>query len=106
MPSDSRDLPFPDPQGLPDVFTTFRKTVEPLRNVPRAVLPPPESFPPMPPSIPPQSSPFAIPTAYEDLELALLRPLEPNLGLKNPPTWPEGAVSGHPFRGGEATAHE
>ena len=40
----SRDLPFNNPRDLPDVFTSYRKSVEPLREAPRKVLPAPKSL--------------------------------------------------------------
>ena len=37
----SRDLgKVKDPQALPDIFTSYRKMMEPLRDVSRDVLPP------------------------------------------------------------------
>lgn len=109
-PCDSRDLPFSDPQELPDIYTTFRKTLEPLRNVPRPVLeaPMPGSLPSYPDSslIPPQHYPFTIPDAYADLESCLLAPLNsPDRPLiRDPPAFPRDAATAHPFRGGESQA--
>ena len=99
---DDRDIPFRDSRELPDIFTGWRKSVEPLREAPRRVLPPPSKLPPLPPSIPPQPHPFTIPTTLEDTIARLHRPLDPNLGLSNPPTWPAKATSAHPFLGGES----
>ncbi|KAL5353250.1 hypothetical protein ACLOAV_001286 [Pseudogymnoascus australis] len=59
----SDDLPFKDISELPDVFTTYRKLVEPLRNAPRALLPTPVkgSLPPLPPISPLTRIPIATP---------------------------------------------
>ncbi len=103
---DDRDIPFQNPRLLPDIFTTYRKQVEPLREAPRRVLPPPSRLPPLPPSIPSQPHPFTIPTTVEDTIAKLHKPLDPNLGLPNPPTWPTNAKSAHPFHGGETAGHE
>lgn len=102
----SRDIPFQNAQDLPDVFTTYRKQVEPLRDAPRSVLPTPSTLPPLPPNVPAQSGPFAIPDGLDDTIACLLKPLKPNLGLANPPKMPSGAISGHPFHGGESTGQE
>ncbi|KFY69919.1 hypothetical protein V499_09618 [Pseudogymnoascus sp. VKM F-103] len=76
---DDDDVPLKDISELPDVFTTYRKLVEPLLNAPRALLPTPAkgTLPPLPPMsiIPPQSPPFVIPNSYEDLESSLLSPV-------------------------------
>jgi len=101
----SRDLPFQRPTDLPDVFTSFRKIVEPLRSAPRRTLPAVEILPPLPPTIPPQATPFVIPTSLDSTIAALKRPLG-NLGLSDPPEWVPNATTAHPFHGGEATAHE
>lgn len=80
--------------------------VEPLREAPQLTLPRPTVLPPLPQSmIPEQSLPFSIPSCLGDTVTALLRPLEMNMGLKNPPKWPEGVASAHPFSGGETTGH-
>lgn len=107
---DDRDLPFSDPQELPDIYTTYRKSLEPLRNVPRAALPIPTkgSLPPYPENslIPPQSHPFAIPDSYQELESRLLAPLiNPQTPLiKEPPPFPKDTATAHPFKGGESQA--
>ena len=102
-------MPFKDPQELPDVFTTYRKMVEPLREKPRPTLPTPKkgSLPPFPDtsSIPPQHSPFTIPTEYSTLEGALLKPLS-KPQISNPPSYPRPTESVHPFQGGELQALE
>ncbi|KAI9822936.1 MAG: hypothetical protein M1832_002961 [Thelocarpon impressellum] len=105
---DDRDLPFRKDTELPDVFTSYRKMVEPLRDAPRRVLSKPQVLPPLPPgsSIPKQTEPFSLPPTLEETVSALLRPLDRTPALKNPPAWPEGAKSAHPFRGGEGTGHE
>ncbi len=102
----SRDLPFDDIYDLPNIYTTFRKSVEPLREQPRSTIQTPKQLPPLPPDIPPQSSPFTIPTNLEDLKKSLLAPLEkdPTYGLAVPPKWPSDVESAHPFQGGESKA--
>ena len=102
----SRDIPFKNPKALPDVFTTYRKQVEPLREAPRRVLPAPSKLPPLPPSIPPQHGPFAIPNSLSDTISALHKPLSKSLGLNHVPEYPPKATSAHPFLGGEFTGHE
>lgn len=101
----SRDLPFQNPRQLPDVFTTYRKQVEPLREAPRRALSTPKMLLPLPDTIAPQTAPFSIPSTLEDVIACLLKPLEPTLGLSNPPKWPPKAQSAHPFHGGESTGH-
>ena len=105
----SDDVPFKDPKDLNDVFTNYRKTVEPLRERPRPVLSTPKkgSLPSYPAEdvIPPQHSPFSIPQELDDLQEALWRPLQ-DLGVKEPPKFPKGTKSAHPFEGGETTSHE
>lgn len=54
--------------------------------------------------IPTQHGPFTIPTKYEELEDALLSPVREF--LPGMPSYPEGAESAHPFRGGETAAYE
>jgi deoxyribodipyrimidine photo-lyase len=91
---------------LPNVYTTFRKSLEPLRSRPRPSIPAPKQLPPVPSQIPPQKQPFEIPTSQEGLIQALLRPLEddPKHGLQHPPQWPPETKSSHPFIGGETAA--
>ena len=88
------------------MFTSFRKTVEPLRNAPRRALPKPSTLPPLPQFIPAQSAPFVIPTSLKDTISALLKPLDPNFGLVNLPKFPTDVKSAHSFHGGEATGHD
>jgi deoxyribodipyrimidine photo-lyase len=106
----SRDLGMKDPNDLPDVFTTYRKAQEPLRNRPRSAFPKPPrtALPPFPsPSvIPQQKSPFTIPSTYDELEKALLKPLHNILPNINISPLPSQATSAHPFQGGEANAFE
>ncbi|GJC82826.1 putative cryptochrome DASH, mitochondrial [Colletotrichum liriopes] len=105
---DDRDLHFKSPDELADVFTAFRKTQEPLREKPRPTLPRPKkgSLPPCPDLsiIPPQQKPFQIPSTYDALESALLKPL--TSPFTEEPKFPENAQSVHPFRGGEDVAIE
>ncbi|KAK3044054.1 hypothetical protein LTS18_002295, partial [Coniosporium uncinatum] len=110
---DDRDQPFEKITDLPDVYTSYRKSVEPLRERPRPILPTPKSLPPFPPlsSRPPQSSPLKVPEplTLEKLMTAVLAPLEadPGLTLSRPPKWPKTNVSSaHPFTGGESHAKE
>ncbi|OAG43469.1 hypothetical protein AYO21_02406 [Fonsecaea monophora] len=98
---DDRDLPFDKPSDLPDVFTSYRKSVEPLREAPRKTLPSPPSLPPLPTSVPLQTPPFSIPDTFEKLESALMKPLMANPPLSKPPCFPSsGVASAHPFHGG------
>jgi deoxyribodipyrimidine photo-lyase len=97
---DDRDLPFDKPEDLSDVFTTFRKTVEPLRDAPRKQLPKPEQLPPLPGVIPSQAKPFSIPDSLDSTISALLKPLPANAGFSDMPTMPDGVQSAHPFTGG------
>ena len=103
---DDRDIPFQDPRDLPDIFTSYRKKIEPLREAPRQILPTPSKLPPLPPSIPAQPYPFTIPMTLEDIIAKLYTPLDSTLGLSNPPKWAAKAISAHPFQGGETAGHE
>jgi deoxyribodipyrimidine photo-lyase len=103
---DDRDLPFDDPKDLSDVFTTFRKTVEPLRAAPRKELPKPSKLSPLPETIPPQAQPFSIPETLEGTIKALFKPLREDLEVAYTPDVPTGAESAHPFLGGSQAAHE
>ncbi|CAN9167498.1 unnamed protein product [Alternaria alternata] len=100
---DDRDLPYDNISDLPNVYTSFRKGLEPLRDRPRSTLPTPTQLPPLPSSIPPQKQPFVIPSSLEKLKRALLSPLEKDktYTLTWPPQWPTDAQSAHPFSGGE-----
>lgn len=102
----SRDIPFKNPKDLPDIYTTYRKQVEPLRDAPRRTLPAPTKLPPLPSQILPQPSPFSIPSDLDGLVNALHKPLTPTLSLDNPPSMPSKAESAHPFIGGETSGHE
>ena len=102
---DDRDVPFHNPRDLPDVFTTYRKSVEPLRDAPRKVLSSPKSLPPLPSYIPDQSSPFKIPSAFDDVLTALLKPLEARPDIRSPSSYPSGTRSAHPFHGGSKMGH-
>ncbi|TAQ88712.1 hypothetical protein B7494_g2951 [Chlorociboria aeruginascens] len=106
---DDRDLPFSDPKDLPDVFTTYRKMVEPLRDAPREALAAPEkgTLPPFPADvIPPQHPPFKIPETYKDVEKALLKPITRVPPIKGPPTYPSDSEAVFPCQGGESQAHK
>ncbi|KAG0651604.1 cryptochrome [Hyphodiscus hymeniophilus] len=106
---DDRDGLVPtDPQELPDIYTTYRKSVEPLREQPRAVLatPEPNSLPPFPSSIPPQPGPFTIPQSLPELQAALMKPLNNEPLCRAPPVMPPNAKSAHPFLGGETYAQK
>ncbi|KAF1916737.1 DNA photolyase, FAD-binding/Cryptochrome [Ampelomyces quisqualis] len=102
---DDRDLPFQHISDLPNVYTTYRKSLEPLRDQPRNPLPTPTQLPPLPPHIPEQKAPFKIPTTEDDLLKAIMSPFEhdPTCALTEPPVWPTDAESAHPFAGGETT---
>jgi deoxyribodipyrimidine photo-lyase len=100
----SRDLPFSSIGDLPDVYTNFRKSVEPLRSRPRPSLSAPAKLLPLPSSIPPQLPPFTVPKDYVNLESALVAPLNAKPDLDNPPDWPPDAQNSHPFPGGETAA--
>ncbi|KAM5347004.1 hypothetical protein ACJ41O_010009 [Fusarium nematophilum] len=103
---DDQDTGLASPRSLPDVFTAYRKTREPLRERPRPSLPRPQdgSLPPLPPPswTPAQHAPFQVPDTYEEIEERLLQPLDSMLA--NPPALPQGAKSAHPFTGGEDRA--
>ena len=105
-PKRSRDVPLSKPSELPDIYTSYRKRVEPLRDAPRRTLPAPDKLPPLPPIIPPQLQPFAIPQDLEGLIAALHKPVSPALGLAKPPSMPPKAASAHPFTGGETPGHD
>lgn len=104
----SRDTGITDLNDLPDVFTTYRKQIEPLREKARRTLPVPEkgALPAYPDTdmIPSQQSPFSIPNTCDELVEAVVKPVK-NF-MKNLPDFPEKAESSHPFRGGETSAHK
>lgn len=100
---DDRDNGLKKPSDLHDVFTSYRKSQEPLRERPRQPLAKPQKGQlPVLPQLPPQQHPFVEVTSYDDMEKRLLQPLgEP---LPNGPSYPKEAVSAHPFEGGETNA--
>lgn len=104
----SRDLPYESMEDLPNVYTTYRKALEPLRDRPRITFPTPTELPPLPPDIPPQKAPFVMPSDLDDVIKALLTPLlkDPAYTLTEPPQWPTDVKSAHPFSGGETPARE
>ncbi|RYP35140.1 hypothetical protein DL767_003917 [Monosporascus sp. MG133] len=105
---DDRDTKLACPQDLPDIYTTYRKLMEPLREKPRPVLATPEqgSLPSRieQSDIVDRGDPFGVPSSYEKLEEGLLAPLK--VGLPEVPPFPEGAISAHPFEGGEDNAQK
>ncbi|KAK6586547.1 hypothetical protein PZA11_001604 [Diplocarpon coronariae] len=105
---DDRDLPLNNIDELSDIFTSYRKTVEPLRDHPREALATPamDALPPFPSSIPNQREPFTIPDTLDDLQASLLKPLSSRDLVKNPPAYPSGTTSAHPFLGGESQAQD
>ncbi|KAF1851782.1 cryptochrome DASH [Cucurbitaria berberidis CBS 394.84] len=105
---DDRDLPYENISELPNVYTTYRKSLEPLRDRPRNPLPTPTQLPPLPPVVPPQTGPFTVPTNFNELKKRLLAPLEkdPTFTLTHPPQWPTDVKSAHPFDGGETVGRD
>lgn len=103
---DDRDLPLKDPRELNDVFTAFRKTVEPLRSAPRQELPKVKQLPPLPDFIPEQAKPFEIPQTLKGTIARLSKPLDKDNHLPGDPTLPNGASSAHPFIGGSKAGLE
>ncbi|KAL9941813.1 hypothetical protein D7B24_003121 [Verticillium nonalfalfae] len=103
---DDRDTELENAHDLPDIFTTYRKTQEPLRERPRPTLPKPSnnSLPPYPSDdvVPVQERPFEMPATYEELEAALLKPVKDVLDVA--PEYPSNATSVHPLKGGELDA--
>ncbi|OQO06870.1 hypothetical protein B0A48_07436 [Cryoendolithus antarcticus] len=102
---DDRDLPFKNPRDLSDVFTNYRKTIEPLANIPRKELPRPQQLPPLPDFIPSQAAPFEIPESLPALIDALMKPILKD-EAPNMPNMPQGAESAHPFIGGSKSGLE
>ncbi|CAJ2503850.1 Uu.00g112440.m01.CDS01 [Anthostomella pinea] len=99
---DDRDLKLETSQDLPDVFTTYRKMMEPLRERPRATVPTPSEGA-LPKAleaseIPSQAEPFEIPSSLDSFEGALLRPVADALPKA---VMVDDVKSAHPFRGGE-----
>ena len=88
------------------MFTSFRKTVEPIREAPRKCLSTPTSLPPLPSHIPAQFEPFTIPDQFDSLIEKLTAPLTPSLGIPNTPSWPSGTESAHPYLGGSESGHD
>ncbi|KAK4136910.1 cryptochrome [Trichocladium antarcticum] len=104
---DDRDIGLDSLGGLLDVFTTYRKSQEPLREKPRAVLPTPAkgSLPPLPDlstNLGP-TPPLCIPGSAQELIDALVKPVKDF--LPDLPDFPGEAESAHPFNGGETAAH-
>ncbi|KAI1320415.1 putative cryptochrome [Xylariaceae sp. FL0255] len=104
---DDRDLKLDSPNDLPDVFTTYRKMNEPLRERPRATYPRPSkgSLPTLiaPSHIPDQTGPFTIPSTREAFQNSLLRPLHTIYPIVAPA---DASKSAHPFHGGETNGLE
>ena len=97
----SRDVPHSKPSDLPDVFTRYRKSVEPLRDAPRRVLPTPTRLLQQPPDVPSQSPPFSIPSSLQSTISALHKPIVSAPLVKDEPSSvPAGTKSAHPFHGG------
>nr|BAM46126.1 cryptochrome DASH [Lentinula edodes]BAM48913.1 cryptochrome dash [Lentinula edodes] len=100
------DFSTSDPAQVPDVFTSFRKSFEPLRDnirVPHCSTH--SNLPPIPPKVPTQAAPFTIPTSLDDFISSLQKPVQ-DCGLGPPILKPQGASTAHPFIGGETSAHE
>lgn len=103
---DDRDVPFDNPREYPDVFTSYRKAVEPLRDAPRKVLATPTALPKLPEVVPAQKNPFRMPETYDDLLAGLLKPLEEKPDLDKFAPFPKGAKSACPFEGGSKAGHQ
>ncbi|PTD03494.1 putative cryptochrome DASH [Fusarium culmorum] len=75
---DDRDTGLSNPNELPDVLTTYRKTREPLRERPRPTVPRPQagSLPSFPSWALLQHPPFQIPENYDDFEKRLVEPVK------------------------------
>ncbi|KAK2075369.1 hypothetical protein P8C59_009498 [Phyllachora maydis] len=104
---DDENQPFKHTSDLPDVFTTYRKLVEPLNERPKRTLPAPPkaSLPPLPDIaiVPSQAKPFTVPADAADFLNCLIAPVKDVLANMAPCA--EGAPSAHPFKGGETAAH-
>ncbi|CAG9940666.1 unnamed protein product [Clonostachys rosea f. rosea IK726] len=103
---DDRDTGLAHPRDLPDVFTTYRKSQEPLRDQPRSTLPKPRMST-LPPfldahAVPSQFPPFVAAKSLAELESRLVSPIATM--FHDQPPFPEGAQSAHPFTGGETEA--
>jgi len=96
---DDRDLPDQNPRHISDVFTNFRKTVEPLRDAPRKELPKPDKLPALPDHIPGQAAPFEVPDSLEGVLQALYKPLDASETIPNPPQ-KHGDFKTYKFHGG------
>jgi deoxyribodipyrimidine photo-lyase len=106
-------LPIRDISELPDVFTTYRKSLGPLNMRPRPPHPKPALLPPLPTgaAAPPHAT-FREPDTLSSLLSALLAPLPTStMGLANPPRWPpdllglaEHSAPERALGGGEAAA--
>ncbi|VUC20797.1 unnamed protein product [Clonostachys rosea] len=103
---DDRDTGLSHPRDLPDVFTTYRKSQEPLRDQPRSPVPKPKmsTLPPLldAHAIPSQFPPFVAAESLAELEARLISPI--GTMFHDQPSFPEGAQSAHPFTGGETEA--
>jgi deoxyribodipyrimidine photo-lyase len=80
---------------LPDVFTTYRKSLEPLSERPRLPLPKPTLLPPPPARLPaaPHAT-FREPSTLSSLLSTLLGPLPAaDMGLTHPPRRPSDPLS-------------
>ncbi|KAH7064954.1 DNA photolyase, FAD-binding/Cryptochrome [Macrophomina phaseolina] len=55
-------------------------------------------------SIPPQAGPFTSPESLSSMIDSLHKPIDLAMAMENPPQWPSGAKSAHPFEGGETAA--
>lgn len=84
------------PSELPDVFTSFRKSVEPLRDNIRKPLQRPASIPPVPKGVPDQEAPFMIPETQDKFIEALQKPLSAPASIPS--------HTAHGFQGGESHA--
>ena len=90
---------------ISDVFTTFRKGVEPLRSTARLPLKKPTKLPPLPEGIPQQPPPFATPSNLEECIEKLQKPLLEKPDVPVLP-FPEGTQSAHPLKGGSKPAFD
>ena len=103
----SDDLLFSQIADLPNVFTTFRKSLEPLRDRPRKTLLIPDVLPTFPDesSVLPVRDGFSIPETQAVLSEGLLKPLGDLIGLSPPPIQQADDIAtynAYPFSGGES----